>query len=60
MNTLGGAHRDHKKAAEEIKKTILKYLPTLIAVSADNLIEERYNRFRRIGKFAGEEEQENG
>ncbi|MDD2623777.1 MAG: acetyl-CoA carboxylase carboxyltransferase subunit alpha [Candidatus Ozemobacteraceae bacterium] len=57
---LGGAHRDHKKAAEEIKKTISKYLPTLIAVSADNLIEERYNRFRRIGKFAGEEEQENG
>lgn len=48
---LGGAHRDHKKAAETIGEYIKKYLPSLLATDADKLIEERYKRFRTIGKF---------
>ncbi len=55
---LGGAHRNHKKAAEEIKLCISKYLPTLKQTNADILLKERYNKFRQMGKFASEQEQD--
>jgi acetyl-CoA carboxylase carboxyl transferase subunit alpha len=55
---LGGAHRNHKKAAEAIKLCIAKYLPTLISTNADILLEERYKKFRQMGKITTMQEYE--
>jgi len=55
---LGGAHRSHQKAAEEIVKQIEKHLPILKKMTTDELIEKRYKKFRSIGKFSCEEELE--
>ena len=44
---LGAAHRNY----EEIRKCIFKDLPCLNKISADDLIELRYKKFREIGKF---------
>ena len=48
---LGAAHRDHEAVANEIRKCIFKELPCLIKISADELIEQRYKKFRGMGKF---------
>ncbi|OPZ70650.1 MAG: Acetyl-coenzyme A carboxylase carboxyl transferase subunit alpha [bacterium ADurb.Bin478] len=56
---LGGAHRNHQRAAEEIVKQIEKHLPILNNMSPEELIEQRYRKFRSIGKFCCEEELEN-
>lgn len=53
---LGAAHRDYVAAAEEIKKCILEQLPCLNKISADELIEQRYNKFRSIGRYSLEGE----
>ncbi|AZU63595.1 acetyl-CoA carboxylase carboxyl transferase subunit alpha [Neobacillus mesonae] len=47
----GGAHRDVKKQAEEIERTLLSSLKELMKLSPDQLIEDRYNRFRTIGEY---------
>ena len=49
---LGAAHRDYKSVAEEIRKCIFNQLPCLIEISADELIMQRYKKFRAMGKFA--------
>jgi acetyl-CoA carboxylase carboxyl transferase subunit alpha len=46
---LGGAHRDPEKTAQEVKKHIKKALKELKAMSIDNLLEKRYEKFRKIG-----------
>ncbi|WP_042459647.1 acetyl-CoA carboxylase carboxyl transferase subunit alpha [Neobacillus dielmonensis] len=46
----GGAHKDAKKQAEEIEKTLLQSLKQLLALSEAELIADRYNRFRSIGE----------
>ena len=48
---LGAAHRDYNAVAEEIRKCIFKELPCLTENSADELIMQRYKKFRGIGKF---------
>ena len=55
---IGGAHRNHQAAADEIKKHIDKHLPTLMAMQADKLLDGRYRKFRGMGRFAREEELE--
>ena len=49
---LGAAHRDYRLAADEIRKCIFNNLPSLIEISADELIIQRYKKFRAMGKFA--------
>lgn len=49
--TLGGAHRDPNAAATHLKKTILKLIKELSSLSKEDLLESRYNKFRRIGEF---------
>ena len=49
---LGAAHRDYRLAADEIRKCIFNNLPSLIEISADELIIQRYKKFRDMGKFA--------
>src|SRR3984885_13365356 len=49
-----GAHTDPNKAAEFVKETILKALAELAPLSREELIDERYNKFRRMGNFFSE------
>ncbi len=48
---LGGAHRDYSKAANEVKKVVLKNIKQLKKLSIEKLKEQRYNRFRSIEFF---------
>ena len=47
----GGAHRDPAFVADKLKDMILKDLEDLCAMSPDELIEARYQKFRRMGEF---------
>jgi acetyl-CoA carboxylase carboxyl transferase subunit alpha len=49
-----GAHTDPNKAAEFVKETIQKALVELAPLSPVALIDERYNKFRRMGNFFAE------
>jgi acetyl-CoA carboxylase carboxyl transferase subunit alpha len=46
---LGGAHRDPEKAAQAMKKVIKKALKELKALSKDELLKLRYEKFRKMG-----------
>ena len=48
---LGGAHRDHRQAAESLKKALLLHLEELKRLPVEELLEKRYQKFRAIGKF---------
>lgn len=47
----GGAHNDHSKAAVRVKETILKYLDELLPLSKDEILSQRFKKFRKIGVF---------
>ena len=47
----GGAHRNHRQAAESLKQTLLKHLEELKRLPVEELLEKRYQKFRAIGKF---------
>lgn len=47
---LGGAHKDHKKIANNIKHAINKQLSELIHKPIDALLKERYDNFRQLGQ----------
>ena len=47
----GGAHRDAEIVAANLKKTILKYLKQLSSFSTEELLNNRYEKFRKIGEF---------
>ena len=48
---LGGAHRDHHGMAAKVKSYLKKQLGELKKMSTDELLDHRYERFRRIGVF---------
>jgi acetyl-CoA carboxylase carboxyl transferase subunit alpha len=48
---LGGAHRDPQQMAARLKMYLLKTLRELSPYQQDQLLEERFERFRRIGVF---------
>lgn len=48
---LGGAHRDYDGAAESLKSVLLKNLSELEALSGAELQDDRYNKFRKMGKI---------
>lgn len=50
---MGGAHVDHKAAAENLKAALIKNLAALSAKSAEEILKERYNKFRAMGNFEG-------
>lgn len=49
----GGAHRDPKLMAERVGRSLRKHLGSLLTMSADQLIEDRYRKFRALGAFRG-------
>jgi len=50
-----GAQEDHDEAANRLREALKKTLSELTAMSADELIEQRYQRFRQIGNFFTED-----
>lgn len=48
---LGGAHRDAAVAAETIREAISRHLKALLELSTDDLLEQRYQKYRRIGDY---------
>lgn len=46
---LGGAHRNHKKAAENVKSAILRHLAELDKLPSEELTQMRIDKFARIG-----------
>ncbi|MBU7320396.1 acetyl-CoA carboxylase carboxyltransferase subunit alpha [Paenibacillus oleatilyticus] len=47
----GGAHRDVALQAESIKQMLWTHLQELLKMTENELIEDRYNKFRQIGRF---------
>ncbi|MEW6325741.1 MAG: acetyl-CoA carboxylase carboxyltransferase subunit alpha [Nitrospirota bacterium] len=48
---LGGAHRDPAKAIDTVKRVLTHHLEKLEEQSVDELLEQRYRKFRRMGVF---------
>lgn len=48
---LGGAQRDHREMANTLKKYLLRYLRQVSSIPVDDLLEQRYQKFRRMGVF---------
>ncbi len=53
---LGGAHGDPQEAARAIKAAVKKHLVELLKVSREELVEARYQKFRRMGEFEESDE----
>lgn len=47
----GGAHRDHAAATKELKAAVLKQLTELSKLPVDQLLAQRYEKFRKIGEY---------
>jgi len=48
---LGGAHRDHRLMASRIKLYLRNSLRELSKIPVEQLVEERYQRFRKLGVY---------
>jgi acetyl-CoA carboxylase carboxyl transferase subunit alpha len=48
----GGAHRDVSKTAEAVQKAIIENLTKLEGLTTDDLLNQRYEKYRRIGMWA--------
>ena len=48
---LGGAHRDHHQMAARMKMYLLKCLREVVGTRTDQLIDKRYQKFRRMGVY---------
>jgi acetyl-CoA carboxylase carboxyl transferase subunit alpha len=48
---LGGAHRNPEETAQNVKNAIIRHLDDLSILSPDELIADRYKRFRDMGVF---------
>src|SRR5579872_1830570 len=48
---LGGAHRDHRQTAILLKMHLMRVVRELSAVPLEQLLEGRYQKFRKIGVF---------
>lgn len=48
---LGGAHRDHRLMALRVKQYLRAQLRELVKIPVEELVEQRYQRFRKFGVF---------
>jgi len=48
---LGGAHRNPQETARNIKECLLRHLSELEEMDAEAVVQDRYNRFRKMGVF---------
>ncbi len=49
---MGGAHRDPEAMALRIKSVIQEYLHELHGVAIDEIVQQRYQKFRQMGVFS--------
>jgi acetyl-CoA carboxylase carboxyl transferase subunit alpha len=52
---LGGAHTNHKEAAEILRDVVSRHLAELGRKSVKDLLDERYRKFRAMGPFTDQE-----
>ena len=52
---MGGAHQDQHAAIESLGEAVARELDALAVIPMEELLEQRYQKFRRIGEFAVEE-----
>ena len=45
----GGAHQDHDEAARRLDRAIYEALSALERLGPEELVEHRYQRFRKLG-----------
>jgi acetyl-CoA carboxylase carboxyl transferase subunit alpha len=48
----GGAHRDSQKTGENVQAALRKHLAELSAMSPEDLVRDRYEKFRAMGAYA--------
>ena len=48
---LGGAHRDHREAASTLKSFLLRSLREIAELPRADLLDRRYEKFRKMGDF---------
>ncbi len=48
---VGGAHRDHHQTAGRLKLFLSRTLRELTAIPVETLLQQRYDKFRRMGVF---------
>ncbi len=51
---LGGAHRDHHQMATRMKTYLSRQLSELEEIPVDQMLEQRYEKFRKLGVFLEE------
>ncbi len=49
---LGGAHQDHTAAIANLRKAVLAEIDALTKIPTEELLAQRYAKFRRVGEFA--------
>jgi len=47
----GGAHTDHEETGKRLKVAIIRELDRLTAIPLDQLVEQRYRRYRSLGAY---------
>ena len=50
---LGGAHHDHFSAATDLKEAVLAAIDELSGLTTEQLLNGRYEKFRKLGQVAG-------
>jgi acetyl-CoA carboxylase carboxyl transferase subunit alpha len=50
-----GAHSDHRETARRLREALVEQLDILVARDVEELVAERYARYRRMGAFAAAE-----
>ena len=48
---LGGAHNDYNATASSMKSAIIRAFNKLSLLTPDELRKQRYNKFRKMGRF---------
>ena len=48
---LGGAHRDHRQMAVTLQASLVRALKALASMPIPELLDRRYEKFRRFGVF---------
>ncbi len=48
---LGGAHKNHKEAADNLKEALIEEIDNLIKIKPDKLVDNRIEKFGKMGVF---------
>ncbi len=53
---LGGAHRDQELVSQHLRGSILRFLKLATSMPIEQLLQHRYERFRKIGVFSSQQQ----